>query len=220
MTGVHLKFELDNTTAVAYINSMGSSESRLYDAVSRKIWAWCIPRDIWVSAVYIPGTINTVADRLSREHHSDHEWMLNRQIISELWVLYPGLSIDLYTTTLNAQLPRFASWRPDTRAAFVDAFSRSWNGKCFYAFPPFSLIQRCLDRVELDQAQGVLLVPAWPTQTCMVHSSSANVVRAALGEGVDCSERSSNPPVGSQNAQPAGSSQFDGMSCVRQFYRE
>ena len=47
----------------------------------------------------------------------------------------------------------------------MDAFSRSWNGKCFYAFPPLSLIQRCLDRVELDQAQGVLLVPAWPTQT-------------------------------------------------------
>ena len=54
----------------------------------------------------------------------------------------------------------------------------------------------------------------------MVHSSSANVVRAASGDGVDCSERSFNPPVGSQNAQPAGSSQFDGMSCVRQFYRE
>lgn len=96
-------------TAIAYINSMGSNESRPYDAVSRKIWAWCIPRDIWVSAVYIPGTTNAVAARLSREHHSDHEWMLNRQIISELWVLYPGLSIDLFTTTLNAQLPRFAS---------------------------------------------------------------------------------------------------------------
>ena len=164
VTELHLKFELDNTTAVAYINSMGNSDSRPYDVVSRKIWAWCIPREIWVSAVYIPGTTNAVADRLFRKHHSDHKWMLNRQIISELWVLYPGLSIDLFTTTLNAQLPRFASWRPDPRAAFVDAFSRSWNGKCFYAFPPFSLIQRCLNRVELDQAQGVLFVPAWPTQ--------------------------------------------------------
>lgn len=47
----------------------------------------------------------------------------------------------------------------------MDAFSRSWHGEYFYAFPPFSLIQHCLDRVELDQAQGVLLVPAWPTQT-------------------------------------------------------
>ena len=165
VTGVYLKFELDNTTAVAYINSMGGSKSRLCDAVARKIWAWCIPRDIWVSAIYIPGRTNVVADRLSREHHSDHEWMLNRQMFSKLCVLYPGLSIDLFATTLNAQLPKFASWRPDPRAAFVDGFSRSWHGEYFYAFPPFSLIQRCLDRVELDQAQGVLLVPAWPTQT-------------------------------------------------------
>ena len=44
MTGVHLKFELDNTTAVAYINRMGSSKSRLCDAVARTIWAWCIPK--------------------------------------------------------------------------------------------------------------------------------------------------------------------------------
>ena len=60
MTGVRLKFELEDTTAV------------LCDAVAYKIWAWCI----WVSAVYISGRTNVVADRLSREHHSEHEWML------------------------------------------------------------------------------------------------------------------------------------------------
>ena len=112
MTGVRLKFELDDTTAVAYINIMGSSKSQLCDAVARKIWAWCI----WVRAVYISGRTNVVADRLSREHHSEHEWMLNRQIFSKLCVLYPGLSIYLFATTLNAQLPRFASWRLDPRA--------------------------------------------------------------------------------------------------------
>ena len=83
MTGVHLRFELDNTTAVAYISQMGSSKSRLGDAVARKIWAWCIPRDIWVSAIYIPGRTNVVADRLSKEHYSDHVWMLNREIFSK-----------------------------------------------------------------------------------------------------------------------------------------
>ena len=32
-----------------------------------------------------------------------------------------------------------------------------------YAFPPFSLIQHVLRKVERDQAMGLLIVPHWPT---------------------------------------------------------
>ena len=34
----------------------------------------------------------------------------------------------------------------------------------FYAFPPFSVIAACLQKIEQDQATGVLLVPIWWTQ--------------------------------------------------------
>ena len=165
MTGVQVRFELDNQTAVTYLNQMGGSKSKSCDTVARKIWDWSIQRDIWLSAVHIPGASNVIADTLSRKHYSDHEWMLNQDLFSKLCVLFPEFSIDLFATTLNCRLPRYASWRPDPHAAFVDAFSRSWQNEYFYAFPPFSLIARCLDKVEAEHAEGVLVVPAWATQT-------------------------------------------------------
>lgn len=93
--------------------------------------------------------------------------MLNKEMFSKLCVLHPGFSIDLFATALNVQLhvPRYSSWKLDPRATFADAFGRSWHSEFFYAFPPFRLIQHCLDKVEMDQVQGVLLVPAWFTQT-------------------------------------------------------
>ena len=40
----------------------------------------------------------------------------------------------------------------------------SWKEYYFYAFPPFSVIAACLQKIEQDQATGVLLVPVWQTQ--------------------------------------------------------
>ena len=54
---VRIKFELDNMTAVSYINHMGGCRSSACDTVARKIWAWCISHNIWVTANYIPGPI-------------------------------------------------------------------------------------------------------------------------------------------------------------------
>ena len=75
------------------------------------------------------------------------------------------MTIDLFASYLNRQLPRYAAWHPDPQASFVDAFSISWSSEFFYAFPPFALIRRCLEKINADTAEGVLVVPAWPTQT-------------------------------------------------------
>ena len=40
-----------------------------------------------------------------------------------------------------------------------------YNGhSMFYAFPPFSVIMRTLQKIQQDQAAGLLLAPFWPTQ--------------------------------------------------------
>ena len=165
LSDVHIQFELDNVTAVGYVNQMGGSKSIACDLLAHKIWSWCIARCIWLSAVHIPGYTNVEADLLSRNCYSDHEWQLNPVIFQKLRAVFPALSIDLFASVLNAQLPRYVSWNPDPYAMFVDAFSTPWMGEYFYAFPPFSLIDKCLKKIEAEQAEGVLVVPAWTTQT-------------------------------------------------------
>ena len=47
----------------------------------------------------------------------------------------------------------------------MDAFSRTWKEfNNFYAFSSFSLVLRCLQKVAVEQARGVIIVPMWPTQ--------------------------------------------------------
>ena len=39
----------------------------------------------------------------------------------------------------------------------------SWKEHYFYAFPPFSVIAACLQKVDQNQAYGVLVLPIWQT---------------------------------------------------------
>lgn len=153
---------LDNTTAIAYINSMGGRKSQC-NQITRDLWVWCSTHNIWLTAVHIPGKQNVLADKESREKHSDIEWKLNTQLFEDVTAHWGTPSIDLFASRLNYQLKPFVSWRPDPEAMAIDAFSINWKEN-FYAFPPFALINRVLQKVEQDQSQGIIIVPLWTTQ--------------------------------------------------------
>jgi hypothetical protein len=161
----HVQLQLDNSTAVAYINNMGGTRSIELNKLTKEIWEWCIQHSIWLSAVHIPGISNIDADHQSHHFHDKHEYMLNTSVFLTILNQYPDLNIDLFASRLNHQLPHYASWKPDPGCSVVDAFSINWNTKKFYAFPPFSLIARCLQKIREDQATGVLVAPLWTTQS-------------------------------------------------------
>ena len=46
----------------------------------------------------------------------------------------------------------------------MDAFSCSWSQEHFYTFPPFGLILRFLKKIEMEEGEGIIIVPVWPTQ--------------------------------------------------------
>ena len=54
-------------------------------------------------------------------------------------------------------------WQPDPKAKYIDAFSIVWSG-FFYAFPPFCLASRCVQKIIQGKATGILVIPLWPTQ--------------------------------------------------------
>ena len=90
--------------------------------------------------------------------------MLRPDIFQQITTIWGKPSIDLFASRLNAQLPCYASWKPDPNASYVGALSISWERKFFYVFPPFSLIPRCLQKIQMETAEGIMIVPMWPTQ--------------------------------------------------------
>ena len=61
----HVQLQIDNTTAVAYINNMGGSKSTELNQLAFSVWEWCTTRHIWLSAVHIAGILNIRADEKS-----------------------------------------------------------------------------------------------------------------------------------------------------------
>lgn len=161
---VHILFQCDNSTAVAYLNKQGGTASRDLCSLAVSIWEWCLCRNITLHAIHLPGALNTEADRESRSMRDASEWRLAPQTAQLLFQRLRQCSVDLFATRLNAQLPRFVAWRPDPEAIAVDAFAQNWANCRGYAFPPFCLIGRVLQKVLADRAELLLVAPVWPSQ--------------------------------------------------------
>jgi len=73
--------------------------------------------------------------------------------------------MDLFASRLNFQLKPYIAYKPDPEAHAINAFHVSWKGYAFYAFPPFSILQRVLQKISKEEATGLLVVPNWRTQT-------------------------------------------------------
>ena len=85
---------------------------------------------------------------------------------SEISVIFHKPSIDLFASRLNYQCFPYVSWKADPASVHTDAFTFDWSKyHCFYAFPPFSLINKMLTKIEHDQAFGILIAPLWHTQS-------------------------------------------------------
>ena len=129
-----VSLNMDNASAVAYINHMGGCHSAELNNLTRQIWLWCIQHNAWLLARHIPGAQNTQADYLSRSFNDHLEWQLNtswfRTVVKKLNVMP---STDLFASRHNYQLQPFVSWGPDPEAKAFDAFSISWANEIIYA---------------------------------------------------------------------------------------
>ena len=160
----HLRLNIDNTTSVAYVNNQGGRKPALNE-IARNIWNWAQERKLWLSAVHIPGVENVEADRASRSIYDlESEWQLNQEIFQILDERWGPFDMDLFASRLNFQCKRFMAWKPDPLASAIDALAHPWSNIKGYAFPPFSLIGRSLQKVVQDRASVLMIVPLWTTQ--------------------------------------------------------
>lgn len=162
--GREILLRMDNTVAIAYVNRMGGIQYPHLTQLAREIWTWCEKRDLWIYASYIPSKENKEADEGSRELPQETEWELASWAFKKINRKLAPFNIDLFASRANAKCKQYVSWLRDPDSANVDAFTMNWENLSFYAFPPFSVILRVLQKIQLDQAEGVVVVPLWPTQ--------------------------------------------------------
>lgn len=163
-SGLNILLRVDNKTAISYINRMGSIQFPHLNNLARVIWQWCENSSIWLFASYIKSSDNKEADKESRTFNPDTEWELNQQIFHTITLKLGFPDIDLFASRVNAKCKSYVSWQSDPEAENVDAFTLSWTNHFFYAFPPFSLILKCLQKIRNDDARGIMVLPYWPSQ--------------------------------------------------------
>ena len=166
LTNTSIRLEIDNTTAVSYVNRKGGTRSLVLCRLAQDIWQWAIHRKLNLMAVHVPGVDNIRADFQSRHFRNvTTEWMLDMDVFQGLTEMFRPLRIDLFAARHNAQLPDFVSWKPDPLAMATDAFSCPHLWEEAYAFPPFNLVGLCLQTISRARVNRLLLVaPVWPHQ--------------------------------------------------------
>ena len=163
--GRSLRLLADNTTAVAYIRNQGGTHSLSLFLEARDLLQWCAAQDIILHPFFLPGHLNSLADLFSRQSQVlGTEWTLHVAVFRRLHQLVPSLSVDLFATRLNHQLPAFVSPCPDPLAWAVDAFSLEWTEMVPYAYPPTKLIPEVLKKLRRSPIRLYLVAPHWPNQ--------------------------------------------------------
>lgn len=155
---------LDSTTAVAYINRMGGIKFKQLNLITSQIWNWCEQRKIIIFASYINTKDNLEADGESRSIAKDTEFSLNQKVFKKITQKLGTPNIDLFASKSNSKCKKYISWHRDPDSFAVDAFTISWTNLFFYAFPPFCLVPRVLNKIITDKATGLIVVPHWPSQ--------------------------------------------------------
>ena len=125
-----------------------------------------VPRvGIALTAKYVPGKLNILADFLSRSHMIlPSEWTLAHRTLEPVWARWFKPHIDLFATRFSRRLPLFVSPVPDPQAWAVDALAIPWTNLSAYAFPPFSILRKVIRKARVEEASLILVAPMWESQ--------------------------------------------------------
>ena len=110
-----------------------------------------------LKARHIPGRLNMVADKLSRQ------WSLLPEVFKTICSRWNQPQIDLFATRFNNKLPLFVSPVPDPLATAVDALSLPWEDLDAYAFPPTAILVKVVEKLQDSPCKRIVLIaPGWP----------------------------------------------------------
>jgi len=159
---VHLRS--DNVTTVCYVNRLGSGKvDRLAD-LAHAITILTYDLNLTLMATHLPGLLNTVADRLSRQVDRT-DWTLSREAFQRLERRWGRHTIDRFASSANRHCHRFDSRHWDMGVETVDTLSRLWSPTDNnYVNAPFALIPIILAHIRRSRTTATLIAPVWRAQ--------------------------------------------------------
>ena len=160
----HILLQMDNSTAVAYVNKQGGTRSYGLSTEALKLWALALHAGCWITAKHIPGTSNTIADLASRQFTSHSEWTLDRDVFDQIAQRIYRPDVDLFATRASHRLPRYVSRYPDPGAMATDAFLCDWSQWRSWIYAPLVLLPRITQKIKRDKATALILAPVWKGQ--------------------------------------------------------
>lgn len=157
-----LNLRVDSRVALHVINGFSSRSPALMEEL-RKLHAVAQHYRVTLRACWLPSVANVWADVLSRQ--SDREdWRLSATAFDGLQQRYGCHTVDRFASPLNTHCPRFNPrlYAPGTKA--VDAFTVPWAGENNWVNPPFSQVERVINKVVDERATATVIVPVWVAQ--------------------------------------------------------
>lgn len=200
--GVHVRVHTDSVVAFWTIRSWGSKSSRKITEIIAHIFDICKGKSLTLEPVRIPGSLNVVADALSRDTPLPGEWRVDESDWRRICNWKGPFQVDLMATPFNTVLPTFVSPFQHSAAVAVDAKMVNWNQwQDIYVFPPPSMLQWVLKELLTFRGKAVVvarvsrlhpLFPALQMQTSdslVLHQPPFQTVRQQMvrdGEHASC----------------------------------
>jgi len=168
LRGHRLSMLGDNMFAVSYLKR-GGGPNPYATAMVQLFFQWLIQEHIeLVSVRHLAGSLNWVADWISRFQDYTGDWALSDEaweVVQHWWQVsrLPPPNFEAFALALNHRLPRWCSRWVEPGAEVVDFFS--YPGKpedIMWINPPFGLMLRTLLQVAYRHLTAYLVMPHWP----------------------------------------------------------
>lgn len=140
---------------------MGSLESIDLDNLTKDIQNCSLNKNVWVTAISIPGAKNVETDDESRLEEQRSKQMLNKETFEEILNdLKIDSRIDLFSSRLNFQ--KICILQVRSTVYYSQYFF--WKNQQFLCppLPPFEVIARVIQKMIKGKATGILIVTDWP----------------------------------------------------------
>ncbi|KAK3084809.1 hypothetical protein FSP39_019417 [Pinctada imbricata] len=157
-SGKTVKCFTDSKCCISVI-SIGSSKVHL-QRISLAIFEICRQKSITLDMQWIPRSLNTQADELSKVFDFD-DWGVSVQFFKFIDSIHGPHTVDRFADSNNTKLPIFCSKFFTSGTSGVDAFSMNLGGHNNWLVPPIYLASKVIKHCVASSAEDVFRLGRW-----------------------------------------------------------